>query len=188
MANQISAGSLTLEIHANDSGFKSTVTRVQNKLQNFADRYQKFSTSLASTSVAVTNLIVNPLKSMISTFSQMGAGLDKMTKQIRLSVAELGQFEFAAEQSGAKSSDVHAAFNALADKMQRARLGDFGARQEIRRGSGLNYDDLAKMNAKEQFLAIVDVIQKTEAYADKAEIARRMFGSDALLPMLEKGR
>ena len=187
-SGQISAGSLVLSINGNDEGFQRTADRVTAKLSSFSDRYFKFSTSLAATSAAISSLVVAPLKSMISSFSELGAGLDKITKKLRVSVAEMGQLGFAAEQTGASQADVQAAFGALADKMQRARLGDFGARQEILRGSGLRYEDLAGKDAKEQFLAIVDVIEKTQNYADKAEIAKRMFGSDALLPLLAKGR
>ena len=146
MASTVSAGSLVLEINANATGFDGVIKRVQGRLAGFAERYRNISATMANTSIAVSNMIVKPLVSMVGGFAKVGYGLEKMARQAGVTVEEIGQIGYAAEQSGASVQDVGAAYSAIADKMNRARRGDASAREEIFRGLGKTYDQMAGMN------------------------------------------
>lgn len=158
--------------------------------QQAAGRYKDFAVALAATTYNIQTYVVGPIKGMLAGYSQVGREMDKLTRQSRLEVAQLTALGFAAEQSGANISDVASAMGNLNGAMDRARRGDMGARQDIFKGSGLFYEDLERMPVEERMMAVADVISKVANQADRAEIARRMFGSggEALLPMLEKGR
>lgn len=206
MASNVSAGTLTLDFNANDANLTKAIANAEKQIQtmergfkrfqNFfrnattdvSEKFNQFSVTFASLSVAVTDLIVNPLKSALSSFAEMGYGLETMARKAKLSTETLGAIGYAAEQSGAKTKNVAGAFTALADKMDLARRGNADAMMAIYRASGLTYAELRKLDPKEQFLKITDAINQVQLQADRAKLVERMFGSDALLPMIEKGR
>ena len=164
--------------------------QAEEKRKKAADRYKDFAVTVAATTYNIQTYVVAPLKGMLQGFAGVGDAMDKMTRRAQMPVAGLTALGFAAEQNGAKVEDVASALEHLNGMMDRARRGDIGAQEEIFRGAGLFYEDLEKLPIEERLLKIVDVIAKVGNAADRAEIARRMFGSggEALLPMLKKGR
>ncbi|MDO4571481.1 MAG: hypothetical protein Q4D38_13940 [Planctomycetia bacterium] len=206
MAKAVSAGALTLEINGNDAGLQKAVASSEQKLTRMERAFsrlrsgvtssastigEKFNTavvSLSSFSLALQDYVVNPLRGALQGFSQMGYALEDMSRRARMSVEQLGAIGYAAEQSGARTEDVAAAFEALGEKMDLARRGNADAMMQIYRASGLTYAQLKEMNPRDQFLAVADAIGQVERQADRMKLLRDMFGSDALLSMIEKGR
>jgi len=169
---------------------KKTEREAEERRKKAADRYKDFAVTVAATTYNIQTYVVAPLKGMLQGFSGVGDAMERMTRRGQVGVERLTALGFAAEQNGAKVEDVASAFEHLNGMMDRARRGDLGARADIWKGSGLFYEDLEKLPVEERLLKVVDVIGKVGNAADRAEIARRMFGSggEALLPMLEKGR
>lgn len=206
---QVTAGSLVLELNGDAAGLSVAVDEATKKLDaaeksykdvkeaetaqkastaSVADSFRNTAVSLAAFQVAMSSMVVEPLKSAITGFSQTGFALDNLARKTKLSVESLGALGYAAEQSGASTEDVGAAFEALGDKMDRARRGDVTAVTDIYKATRLSYMELSKLSPEEQFFKVVDCIKSIGSEADKAEITKRMFGSDALYTMIDQGR
>lgn len=200
-----SAAQLTLSLNAQDN-----VSRVTDKVEKRISRYEKavqrvkgftsgavdhigqsftnFSVAAFNSIVMLQDNIVNPLKTMILGFSQTGFSLEKMARNARLSVDALGALGFAAEQTGSNTESVASALQTMEDKFKEAGRGSVSAMQEIYGAVGQTYAQLKDLSPEERFLKIADIIRTCGSEADKADMARKMFGSDDLLPLLRKGR
>ena len=204
MAKQKGNAELSIELNAVDN-VSETTKAVEKRISTFERAFSKtgkgigsvlnststhftaFSVAAAASMTVLRDTVVNPLKGMLTSFSQTGYAFEKMARNARLTVESLGAIGYAAEQTGSSMGTVASAMNSLQSKMEQAGRGSLSAMQDIYRGTGLLYQDLQKLSPEEQFLKIADVIQKVGTEADKAEIARRIFGTDELLPLLKKG-
>ncbi len=195
---------LTLSLNAKDNVSK-TADKVEKRISKYSAALkkvramtnattEKIGQSFAEFSVAAVNSIimlqdqlVNPLKGMIAGFSEIGFSLEKMARNARLSTESLGALGFAAEQMGENTESVVSAMQTMEDKFKDAGRGSMAAMMEIRGAIGRTYESMKDLSPEERFLKIADIIRNTAKEADKADIARRMFGSDDLLPLLNQG-
>ena len=170
-----------------ERAFSQTGKGIGSVLNSTSTHFTAFSVAAAASMTVLRDTVINPLKSMLNEFSQTGFQFERMARSARLTVETLGAIGFAAEQTGSNMGAVASAMASLQGKMEAASRGSLSAMQEIYRGSGLLFQDLKKLSPEEQFLRIADVIHQVGNEADQAEIARRMFGSDELLPLLKQG-
>jgi len=192
---------LTLSLNAEDNVSK-TADKVEKRISKYSSALkkvraatsaatEKIGQSFAEFSVAAVNSIimlqdqlVNPLKGMIAGFSEIGFSLEKMARNARLSTEALGALGFAAEQMGGSTENVVSAMQTMEDKFKDAGRGSMAAMMEIRGAIGRTYESMKDLSPEERFLKIADIIRNTAKEADKADIARKIFGSDDLLPLL----
>ncbi|MBQ2820107.1 MAG: hypothetical protein IJF17_00815 [Thermoguttaceae bacterium] len=195
---------LTLSLNAEDNVSK-TADKVEKRISKYSSALkkvraatsaatEKIGQSFAEFSVAAVNSIimlqdqlVNPLKGMIAGFSEIGFSLEKMARNARLSTEALGALGFAAEQMGGSTENVVSAMQTMEDKFKDAGRGSMAAMMEIRGAIGRTYESMKDLSPEERFLKIADIIRNTAKEADKADIARKIFGSDDLLPLLNQG-
>lgn len=195
---------LTLSLNAKDNVSK-TADKVEKRISKYSAALkkvraatsaatEKIGQSFAEFSVAAVNSIimlqdqlVNPLKGMIAGFSEIGFSLEKMARNARLSTEALGALGFAAEQMGGSTENVVSAMQTMEDKFKDAGRGSMAAMMEIRGAIGRTYESMKDLSPEERFLKIADIIRNTAKEADKADIARKIFGSDDLLPLLNQG-
>lgn len=195
---------LTLSLNAEDNVSK-TADKVEKRISKYSSALkkvraatsaatEKIGQSFAEFSVAAVNSIimlqdqlVNPLKGMIAGFSEIGFSLEKMARNARLSTEALGALGVAAEQMGGSTENVVSAMQTMEDKFKDAGRGSMAAMMEIRGAIGRTYESMKDLSPEERFLKIADIIRNTAKEADKADIARKIFGSDDLLPLLNQG-
>lgn len=199
------AAQLTLSLNAVDN-----VSATTQKVEKRVERYEKamararaitsgaidhIGASFTNFSVAATNVfmalqdqVVAPLKGLLQQFSGAGFGLERLARESRLPIEMLGALGFAAEQTGAKMEDVAGAMQTMEDRIKDASRGNLEAMNDFWTAAGKTYAEMKALSPEERLLAVADVIAKVADEADQAEIARRMFGSDTLLPLLQQGR
>lgn len=162
---------------------KSSAAAVKSTESTFTN----FVVAASATGQLLESNIVNPLKNLLATFSQVGFTLERTARSARLGVETFGALGFAAEQTGASASSIASAMGNMESKIEQASLGSLSAMQELQRGCGMTFDQLKKLSPEERFMKVSDLIRNTASLAEKSAIAKRMFGSDELLPLLEKG-
>ncbi len=180
---EIRAGRAYVELMVHD--------RLAKGLRRAAARLKAFGATVQHAGIAMMTMgsaLTAPLLLAAKTFASMGDQVAKMSQRTGFSTESLSALGFAAEQSGTNIESLEKATRRMAYAINQAGFG-LKSYLDIFGQLGLTYDDLKGKAPEEQFLLIMQQLEKVKDASTRAAIAMQLFGraGTSLLPMISKG-
>jgi hypothetical protein len=164
-------GSLAVNIVATTDKFISG-------LNNASGRLGKFVKGVGVVQGALVGLAATGFAAVIKGAIDAGGAIFDMSQKLKISTEALGALHFAATQLGASAGAVDNALAKMNITMGNAIGGSKAAIQAFQM-LGLEANVLAGIPVEQQFLAIVDAINRLPTAAQKASAAQAIFGRRA---------
>lgn len=164
-------GSLAVNIVATTDKFVAGLNTAQTKLGRFVSK-------ISAAQTAVIGLGVYGFGRMISAALEAGSELHDLSQKLGITTEALSALDYATKQLGGTTQGMHNALAIMARTLGDAASGAKAAQQAFTQ-LGLNFADLITQSPDQQFLKIVDAINKLPTAAEKASAAQNIFGRGA---------
>jgi hypothetical protein len=147
-------------------------------LNNASGRLGKFVKSVSTVQGALVGLAAGGFAAVVKGAIDAGGAIFDMSQKLKISTEALGALRFAAEQLGGTAGSVDTALAKMNVTLGNAISGSKAANDAFLM-LGLQANVLAGIPVEQQFLAIVDAINRLPTAAEKASAAQKIFGRGA---------
>lgn len=135
----------------------------------------RFVKKVATAQTALVGLGVYGFGRMISNAVNAGSELHDLSKKIGITTEALGALDYATKQLGGSTSAMHTALQFMSKTLGQAAQGATAAQAAFER-LGINFKDLLGLPVEQQFLSLVDAINKLPTASERAAAAQQVFG------------
>lgn len=144
--------------------------------------------SVGTAGLAASGALLAGFGGAALTFAKTGDALDKMSARTGVTVEELQELGFAAEQSGAGAAGLEKGLRGMSRTILDAERGLATAKDNLS-DLGLTLDDLEGKSPAEQFELFADRVSKVEDPTRRSALAMKVFGRSGadLLPLMMAG-
>jgi hypothetical protein len=195
------AGGISVRFSATDSGFTSTVSKVNSSMKGMDDNTRKVSGSIKSSFASMAKagaalavgfgaikVALNAVRGTLDNFKEaldMGSELSDLAARTGETAGNLMVLRRAFDNSGAGADKVGATINKLQRAMVEAGAGS-KTYEEAFSKLGLNLEQLKYAAPTEQLKAVADALQKIENPTERSALAMQLLGRSGgeLLPLL----
>ena len=183
-SSAIRAGRAFVEIFADNSKLVRGLKAAQARLKAFGTSVRAMGTKM----MAVGGAITAPLIGAAKVFSSMGDDMAKMAARTGVSVENLSELGYAADQSGASLEVLEGGVRNMQKMLANAAAGGKSASDALRK-IGLTAASLADLSPDQQFKLIADKLANIQDPAARAATAMAIFGKSGtqLLPLMANG-
>lgn len=161
-------GSLAVNIVASTDKFISGLNKAQTGLGRFVSK-------ISAAQTAVVGLGVYGFARMVTSAVNAGSELHDLSKKLGISTEAISALDFATKQLGGSTSAMHTALQFMSKTLGQAAQGATAAQAAFER-LGINFRDLLNIPVEQQFLSLVDAINKLPTAAERAAAAQQVFG------------
>lgn len=156
----------------------ATTDKFISGLNNASGRLGKFVKSVGVVQGALAGLAATGFAAVIKGAIDAGGALFDMSQKLKISTEALTALHFAATQLGASAGAVDSAISKMNVTLGKA-IGGSAMAQAAFQQLGINWDELVNIPVDQQFLAVVDAINKIPTAAGQASAAQAIFGKGA---------
>ena len=152
------------------------------------DGIGKFVGSISAAQVAAVGFAGYALASITTAAIEAGGALYEMTQKLHISAEALSTLHYAADQLESSSAAVDAALAFMTKNLGKAAQGAEPAIEAFNR-LNINFEKLQGLSVDQQFMTIVDALNKIKDPAERAAAAQGIFGKGAkeLSALIEAG-
>lgn len=161
-------GSLAVNIVATTDKFIAGLNNAQTKLGRFVSK-------IGAAQSAVIGLGVYGFGRMISAALEAGSTLHDLSQKLGITTEALGALDFATKNLGGSTEALHNALHFMNKTIGDAIQGNKAAIESFER-LGLNVRELSTLAREQQFLVIVDALNKMPNASEKAASAADVLG------------
>lgn len=182
-AGGIKAGRAYVEISADDSQFQRALGNVQKMMASTA---KTIATAGAGISAAAAAMAA-PLLLSVKSFEATGSALNDMAARTGLSVENLSELGYVAQQTGASMEEVEIGFRKAQKAIGEATLGSEEASAALAK-IGLSAAKLKDLKPDQQLQAIAEKLATIKDPTTRAAAAMEIFGKSGtkLLPLISE--
>ncbi|MBI1370845.1 MAG: hypothetical protein GC162_19600 [Planctomycetes bacterium] len=181
----IEAGRAYVRIFGDDSALIRTLNKQSKQLKAWGKSVATIGAGIAAAGAAVLGPILYATKQ----FAASGDVLDKMSQRTGITVENLSELSFAAEQSGSNLDSLEKGIKGMQRTINDANNG-LGESKDALREVGLSAEALAGQSPDEQMKRIADGLASIPDDGKRAAVAMKIFGKSGqeLIPLLAGGR
>lgn len=180
---------LNVALNASVGAFRAGMRQAGNALQSFQRTARQVQDGLGRFGLAIEGLQrANEILQTTFGFEATG-NLLRFSDAIGVSVARLGALRFAFARTGIDSDRFNDSIRDLSERIADAAINGAGSYVEALENIGLNAEELNRLGADEQLLAVADGLSRIGDAGLRANSAMTLMGDAGfeLLPVLQQG-
>lgn len=164
-------GNLQVNIVATTDKFITGLNQAQTGLGRFVKK-------IGTVHNAVVGLGAVAFASLVKSTLDAGGALFDLAQKLNISTEALGALDYAAQQLGVSTNAMHNSLSILTRKLGEAQTGSKSARQAFA-NLGIDFQQLLGLPVEQQFLGIVDALNKIPGAEQRASAAAAIFGKSS---------
>lgn len=164
-------GSLAVNIVAKTDKFIAGLNNAQGKLGAFVKKIGVAKIAAAGAAATAGYAMGSAIKQAV----EFGGRIQELTNKLHISAEALTALHFAANQLESSSVAVDAALAKMSVTLGRASFGAASAEEAFSR-INLSHEELLKLPVEQQFLAVIDALNKVPDAAERAAAGQDIFG------------
>lgn len=194
--------SILVKIKADAEEFKKAMNEAGKKLDDFGKTASGISKFFGGISGAIAKLglvgqglstafgaVQGVIGPFYSSFVEIGASLELVSKQTNVTVEGLSRLKYAASQNGVEFETMADALKTFQEQLGAARFGDQGTIDKFK-AVGIDAGMFDGLSAQEQFLKLAEYLAGLKDSTQQARAAIELFGDSGyqLLPFFQQGK